>query len=405
MCSCTVDYKERIYDLARLYWDDYEILRYSEDSTSKDNHYLLLRKDDTIYLDKVERRPSLKKILPNENGVELKTAEIAFNNKGATILNRSISNKHDYLSAPYIYYGDYCSYITYYRVWREDKDLLYLRNEDFSLLYRVGNKEAFVLYGDAAVFDTNCIRHTERFTFADLFDNDDYSEFFSLADYPFYIEKKFSYKDLSFIGFSDIKIKREGFPLKPFIKAAYDESFIVGYDENYIYLPIASIGTRLMDIAKEAIDANIIQLEEALREEKQRAWLAEQEAARQREEQEMIKYIEDNAVDFNDMRSDYSNPMKAEKKYTEGMDIILKIKLDKIGYSYSGYTYVMPWSGNLVDEAYVYSDDNSFAELDYPQIVWIKAKYTSRYKSVFGETTYKFTDAQLLLWKKPGLLE
>jgi hypothetical protein len=130
-----------------------------------------------------------------------------------------------------------------------------------------------------------------------------------------------------------------------------------------------------------------------------------EEAERQQEEEMWRQSILNNAIDFSDMITDYNNPIKAEKKYTIGMDILLKIRIDKIEYSNSGYTYVLSWLGSFVNNAYVYTSDNSFAELDYPQIVWIQAKYSSRYEAWDNTVTYKFTDAQLLLWKKPGLFE
>ena len=176
-------------------------------------------------------------------------------------------------------------------------------------------------------------------------------------------------------------------------KAAYIEE-----SGSSIYIPVSWLGTPQMDIVADCI-------EDAWYEEEERVWQAEQEAAQQHEQEEMIKYIEENAIDFNDIWQDYNNPIKAEKKYTIGEDILLKIRIDKIEYSYSGYTYVLSWLGSFTTDVYVYTNDNNFAELDYPQIVWIKAKYSSRYEAWDNTVTYKFIDAQLLLWKKPGLFE
>ena len=130
-----------------------------------------------------------------------------------------------------------------------------------------------------------------------------------------------------------------------------------------------------------------------------------QQLAQQRTEDAFVSFVQKNAIAFNDMRSDYNNPIKAEKKYTIGEDMLLKIRIDKIEYSHSGYTYVLSWLGSFTNDVYVYTNDNNFAELDYPQIVWIKAKYSSRYEAWDNTVTYKFTDAELLLWKKPGVFE
>ena len=132
-----------------------------------------------------------------------------------------------------------------------------------------------------------------------------------------------------------------------------------------------------------------------------------EEQLRQQREEMWRQNILENAIDFEDMQSEYfNNPIKAEKKYTVGEEILLKIRIDKIEYySYDDYTYIMSWLGRFTIDAFLYSNDKSFEELDYPQIVWVKAKYNSRHEAWDNKVTYQFTDAQLLLWKKPGLFE
>ena len=132
-----------------------------------------------------------------------------------------------------------------------------------------------------------------------------------------------------------------------------------------------------------------------------------EEQLRQQQEEMWRQNILENAIDFEDMQSEYfNNPIKAEKKYTVGEEILLKIRIDKIEYySYDDYTYIMSWLGRFTIDAFLYSNDKSFEELDYPQIVWVKAKYNSRHEAWDNKVTYQFTDAQLLLWKKPGLFE
>ena len=216
---------------------------------------------------------------------------------------------------------------------------------------------------------------------------------FSLEDYPIIIEENFSTKDLSFLGFSNIGLKKTDYPWQR-IKDKIGQNAKLIEDNEYLYFPASWIGTIYMDNIKECIDNDINEKEAKLEMER-----------RQREQEEAIKQIQDNAVDFNTMRSDYSNPFLAEKKYPIGQDMLLKIRIDKIEYSYSGYTYVLSWLGSFTTDVYIYTNDNNFAELDYPQIVWIQAKYSSRHEAWDNTVTYKFTDAQLLLWKEPGLFE
>lgn len=128
-----------------------------------------------------------------------------------------------------------------------------------------------------------------------------------------------------------------------------------------------------------------------------------QMAVQQPTEEDAIKYIDENAINFYTMCSDYANPIKAEKKYPFEKEMLLRIRIDKINYSYGNYTYKIKYEG-LANEAYIFTNDKAFEELDYPQVVWIKTKYHTRY-TLFGINTYEFTDAELLLWRAPSFGE
>lgn len=123
-----------------------------------------------------------------------------------------------------------------------------------------------------------------------------------------------------------------------------------------------------------------------------------EEQLRQQEEQYRANII-NNAIYFPDMIDDFKNPIKAEKKYSAGMEIILKVYVDKIrNYSSSGYKYLIT-DDRLYEKARIYTNDENFAEIDYPCYVWIHARFNDR-ESYWDEVIYSFTDAQLLLSKK-----
>ena len=391
MWSCSsgiTDYPKTVLKLEEKYRNKgYEILESSGEYSDESNHYLLLRKDNVVFLDRVIKGEAMQTIYPSEKGVSFKTAEIYFD-KGIKIKNKNLDSNPEYLSAEF-------------QSWRKTHNILCFRskyNDDFSIIYHIGRNEALVLYGEPVSFTSEYFCQVQHFTFADLYGEDYFDVFISPSDYSFSIEKRISYDDLSVSGFSDVRIEKEKFPWMILQRKLGGKAAYIEESGSSIYIPVSWLGTPQMDIVADCI-------EDAWYEEEERVWQAEQEAAQQHEQEEMIKYIEENAIDFNDMWQDYNNPIKAEKKYTIGEDILLKIRIDKIEYSYSGYTYVLSWLGSFTTDVYVYTNDNNFAELDYPQIVWIKAKYSSRYEAWDNTVTYKFTDAQLLLWKKPGLFE
>lgn len=119
-----------------------------------------------------------------------------------------------------------------------------------------------------------------------------------------------------------------------------------------------------------------------------------QALAQQPTEEAFVNFINDNMVDFSDMCADYNNPIKAERKYVVGNEIILRIRADKIEPASDNHSYKI--IHHAINTAYVFTNEDSFSELDYPVIVWILAKYKSRYKDDLGYYYYEFTDAQLL---------
>lgn len=124
-------------------------------------------------------------------------------------------------------------------------------------------------------------------------------------------------------------------------------------------------------------------------------WLAREGA-----EKEWNELIDNNTIIFDVMIDDYNNPIKAEKKYVLGSDIILKIRVYKLKRTSGRYSYIVE-DDIGTDEVEIYTNDESFAELDYPRTVWIIAKYSNRYRDSWLVTNYyEFTDAELLAWSK-----
>ena len=404
-CHNTIEKMEKAEEFYRL--NGYEIIaskqgegevRALEDNKEACDYFILVKKNGTYYLDTEfkSKGKSAVKIYPNETGLDCRTLEVSFKDGVKGTLRQLDSEYNHVPSFNNIRFHDSQNI--------DGKDLLFELNYYSGDFYLIGGQFVLVLTSKFKGWNNTGFSCTESFTFADLYDNSDYLRTFTLENYPFTLEEEFSLKDLSFLGFSNMALKKEDYPWQQIIETLGNSSQIT---EDYynIYIPSSWIGTPKMDLIKECIDNDIEEKEEELFLEQLREQERQEMEARQREKEEMIKYVEDNGIDFNDMHKDYNNPIKAEKKYTIGEEILLKIRIDKIEYSSSGYTYVLSWLGSFVNNAYVYTNDNNFSELDYPQIVWIRAKYYSRHEAWDSSVTYKFTDAQLLLHKKPGLFE
>ncbi len=126
-----------------------------------------------------------------------------------------------------------------------------------------------------------------------------------------------------------------------------------------------------------------------------------QALAQQPTEEAFVDFVNNNMVDFSDMCDEYNNPIKAERKYVLGNEIILRIRADKIEPASGNHSYKI--YHNAMNTAYIFTNEDSFVELDYPVIVWILAKYKSRYTDDLGYYYYEFTDAQLLSYGKVPL--
>ena len=394
MCTCVNNKDNCVDNEANLekaidYYrnNDYHILRQVD--------YILFVNNDTIYIDTEFKKngKSARKIFPSENGVRLKRLKIDFHNgiNGAMEpigIKKIISSYYDISSVSIQFHNENNPM---------GKDLLILNIGDRAkVFYYLGSDEGLVTNTVNTKIDYPKLFCEETFTLRELYDNCD-GEY--LSDYPVTIIEEYSLVNSSFTKFSSLKYSKSIYPWQLIKEQFGSHSWVTENDDTYSFC--TPVGYEYTDKIRELIEMDIhLRLEESKRD-YEIAQEARREAERQRKIEDMRNYFLDNAIYFPDMIDDYKNPIKAEKKYTIGMDIILKIKLDKIGRCSGGdYKYYMYYEG-FTNKAYLYSDDEDFVELDYPTYVWIKAKYVSREVSFFDKVvTYEFSDAELFMWEK-----
>lgn len=408
VCSCSTNYVKKVQESEKSYLSNgYEILESSGTNSNESQHYLLLRKDGIIYLDYLEEGKPLQQVFPPERGVDYIKINISIKDGIPTLVQSFVKAKVDVPSL--------------YKQWFKKQNTLYFLGNNSSIFYHIGDNYAYAFIGEPVELHQNegSFSYTQKLTLADLFDkNASEEEFYFdcldiLSSYPFLLENRISIDGFSSIGFSDMKIYKTGLPTD-IIKEKLGADFIsLLQDDEFLYIPASWMGTARMELFKNAVysfAANSVEIdldeydisEEDLLSEDGDSQIPTQSTAsigqllaQQPTEEAFVNFINDNMVDFRDMCDDYTNTVKAERKYVYGNEIILRVRADEIKTSNDNYSYLIKYHGALV-AAHIYTNDDSFSELDYPVTVWILAKYKSRYQDFWGVVYYEFTDAQLL---------
>ncbi len=415
LCSCTNQVKK--INKAEEYYiqQGYKMftgnVRYSipNDPDNSDYYYILFVKDNAIYLDTEFKSggKSAYKIYPNEGGMSFKSLRLSFDNGVSGSLQ-----PYDFETDKLYNIGNIKDLHLRFldRDNHDGKKLLSIDLFDGrQIFYIVGEQEALLIGGsfkewtckytgsDKERYCPTGIAFEETFSFSDLYDfyeNRYNYQNYTLEDYPFTIEERYNLDDLSFTGLSaKAKFKKSDYPWQKIHEHISEYSSWLTHDNEYFYVPMENL--YYFNIIKKYID-NEIDEKEAELDRAQRQ--AQEEQLRQQQEQYRANII-NNAIYFPDMIDDFKNPIKAEKKYSAGMDIVIKVYVDKIrNYSSGGYKYLIT-DDRMYEKARIYTNDENFAEIDYPCYVWIHARFNDR-ESYWDEVIYSFTDAQLLLSKK-----
>lgn len=349
----------------------------------KDNYYILCFKNDTIYLDTKfkSRGKSVRKIFPNERGIKIKTLKVDFRNgDGALVpINGFHLDLERIFDVKIKFHDEKCPI---------NKDLLQIGLKDGKeILYYIESDEGLLINDRHPSLDYPKLICEEKFTLQDIYPNNSY-----LADYPFIITEEFSLADLSFSRLSSMRFSKFDYPWILIKENLNSASLIL--ENDFVFDTHVDFECLEQIHLSVAMDRNMkLQAEyEARQEEQQRA-----------QEEEARQYVLDNAINFYEMLDDYKNPIKAERKYILGTEIILRVVVDNIKATEGAYSYVTK-SDYADGDICIYTNDENFVELDYPQVVWVLAKYNARNKDEWGERyTYVFTDASLLIAEKASV--
>lgn len=386
---------------------------------AKEDFYLFYEKDGCIFKKEILSKGDPKQVFPFAPNTKYMVFDLSLDNGIEGNLNIGDKTKYSSVQFKESTLSDELF----------QKQVLLLSGNDFQIFNRIFDDKVIVLDGNNIKVEDDNIIQTYNLTFNDLFyldyfglDEDPYneSEFecsdfdyhssldnefeYSYADYPCSLEAAFSCEDLSFIGFTHEKclsVDKSRFPWELLKEKLGSEASLIDWNQKFI--PVSWFNSEKRKIIQECLDEDIDKRVAVAAEEREKEY--EEQCRREEEERvdQQTEHIVNNSIDFDDMRNDYKNPIKAKQKYVEGSKMLLTLKAREIRYAENdNYKYVVLGDNMSFIHIYIYTNDEGFASLDYPSVIWIDATFGYRNVDYYGDETYVFRDAKLYLWKEPS---
>ena len=351
--------------------------------STKDNHYVIFQKGDTIYIDELERQTPVRAILPRKGGFFIKQVSVKFDDTNLKYSNKMLNDgKKSNLKIRSMYGKNNALNGQRAVCLKEiiDGDVV---NSYFYSLY---NPDTIYMFGGELITENNSSRFDYVFTFEDVADEyvSDWWEF-SLRDYWFVLSAYYSNRDMRFERLGNLcKIKKDEYPIDLLKQRFHNQDFEYGF-------PSAWFGTYNI---RDFIDC------------------LEQDVDRKTNEANANRILSQ-MVDFDDMCHDFNtNPVNAERLYPIGERMYLAVKVDKIDYSQlEDFKYIV-FSKRDDDNCYIHTNDEAFASISYPAVILIETEFDKRYRNegqdlmqeIIGslldmfdyEIKYIFTDATLI---------
>lgn len=351
--------------------------------STKDNHYVIFQKGDTIYIDELERQTPVRAIFPRKGGFFIKQISVKFDNTNLKYSNKMLNDSKKSNLKIHSMYGKNNALNGQRAICLKeiiDGDVV---NSYFYSLY---NPDTIYMFGGELITENNSSRFDYVFTFEDVADEyvSDWWEF-SLRDYWFVLSAYYSNRDMRFerLG-NSCKIKKDEYPIDLLKQRFHNQDFEYGFPSAWFgtYNIRDFIGCLEQDVDRKTNEAN-------------------------------ANRILSQMVDFDDMCHEFNtNPVNAERLYPIGERMYLAVKVDKIDYSQlDDFKYIV-FSKRDDDNCYIHTNDETFASISYPAVILIEAEFDKRYRNegqdlmqeIIGslldmfdyEIKYIFTDATLI---------
>lgn len=316
--------------------------------STKDNHYVIFQKGDTIYVDELERKIPVRAILPRKEGFLIKRLFMTFENEKPTSSYEMLNEGRKcniqirpMLKVQNAYEGKRAICL------KEMKDGYASR----SYYYNLNNPDTIYMVNGEFVESTSLVSITQHFSFGEFRYVPDWWEF-SLYDYIFELSAYYNLDNMRFHHIGEYcRFDKDNYPMDLLTKEFSGENFNFGFPSKWF-------GT-----------SNISRFISCL----------ERDADR-KTNQANLNRILSQTVSFEDMCYEFnSNPVKAKQLFPSGKRMYISARVDKIKKStLDGFKYVV--FTEIHDEnCFFHTNDEAFANINYPINVLVEAEFDRRY--------------------------
>lgn len=380
------DYNDKVANAIEKYKSQNATILSSSgtEKSTKDNHYVIFQKGDTIYIDELERKTLVRAILPRKGGFFIKRLFLTFENEKPTasceLVNegkRSNLQIRPMLKVQYAYEGKRAICL------KEMKDGYASR----SYYYNMNNPDTIYMVDGEFVERTGFVSTTQHFSFGELEYVPGWWEY-SLYDYIFELSSYYNIDDMRFHHFGEYCIfEKDDYPMDLLTKEFSNQNFDYGFPSKWF-------GTSNMDKFINCLKRD----------------------ADRKTNQANLNRILSQTIDFDNMCNEFNtNPVNAARLYPVGKRMYLAAKVNKIDYSQrKEYKYIL-FSTRDDDNCYIHTNDERFASINYPTTVLVEVEFEDRFRhegqdlmqAFFGELfdmfdyqiKYIFKDAELISYE------
>lgn len=316
--------------------------------STKDNHYIIFQKGDTIYVDELDRKTPVRPILPRKGGFFIKRLFMTFENDVPTasseLLNggkRSNLQIRPMLKVQYAYEGERAICM------KEMEDGF----ASHSYYYNMNNPDTIYMVNGEFVERNGLVLAEQNLSFGELEYAPDWWEY-SLYDYIFELPAYYNIYDMRFHHIGEYcRFDKEDYPMDLLAKEFSGEYFNYGFPSKWFGTSNMSgfISCLERDVDRKTNQAN-------------------------------LNRILSQTVSFEDMCYEFnSNPVKAKQLFPSGKRMYISARVDKIKKStLDGFKYVV--FTEIHDEnCFFHTNDEAFANINYPINVLVEAEFDRRY--------------------------
>lgn len=352
--------------------------------STKDNHYVIFQKGDTIYIDELERKTPVRAILPRKGGFFIKRLFLTFENEKPTtsceLVNegkRSNLKIRPMLKVQNAYEGERAICL------KEMED----GYASHSYYYNMNNPDTIYMVNGEFVERNGFVSAEQYFSFGELEYVPGWWEY-SLYDYIFELSSYYNIDDMRFHHFGEYcRFEKDNYPMDLLTKEFSDQNFDYGFPSKWF-------GTSNMDKFISCLK-----------------WDADKKT-----NQANLNRVLSQTIDFDDMCHEFNtNPVNAARLYPVGKRMYLAARVNKIDYSQrKEYKYIL-FSTRDDDNCYIHTNDERFASINYPTTVLVEVEFEDRFRhegqdlmqAFFGELfdmfdyqiKYIFKDAELISYE------